>query len=43
MPDGPANERSDNKQSNAEFDYAIANDREAHIAPDGPAKWWQLQ
>jgi hypothetical protein len=43
MPDSPADERSDDERSNAKSDYAIADDREAHIAPDGPAEWWRLQ
>ncbi len=43
MPDGPAKEQSEDEQSNAESDYAIADDCEAHIAPDGPAEWWWLQ
>jgi hypothetical protein len=43
MPNGPANEQSDNKQSNAKSNYTIANNCEAHIAPNGPTKWWRLQ
>ena len=43
MPDGPANKQSDDKQSDAESDYAITDKLEAHITPDGPAKWWRLQ
>ena len=42
-PDGPADERSNDEQSNAESNYAIANDREAHIAPKGPAEGRRLQ
>jgi hypothetical protein len=43
MPNGPTDEQSDNKQSNAKSAYAINNDHEAHIVPDGPAEWWRLQ
>jgi hypothetical protein len=43
MPNGPADEQSNNEQSNAKSDYTIANNREAHIAPDGPAEGRQLQ
>ncbi len=42
-PNGPANEQSDNEQSDAKSNYAIAHDREAHIAPNGPAERWRLQ
>ncbi len=42
MPDGPANERSYDERSDAESDHAIADDREAHIAPDGPAEGRRL-
>jgi hypothetical protein len=43
MPDGPAEEQSDDERSNAESDYAIADDHEAHIAPYGPAEGRRLQ
>jgi hypothetical protein len=43
MPNNPADKQSDDERSNAKSEYAIANNREAHIALNGPTKGRRLQ